>query len=357
MKTTNIITAALAIALVFGACSKEQPALTESEKVWTTTQFEMSDDDYEAINQIVDFKEKLDRHKKGDLLKSDEFVTMEDAKWLIESVVNVFHGFPDAEIAYFTFEEAKIILPKDNLNDLMNMEEVALFDEDIRSKIIQQLASYGLDGRHLVQSNLSFTENADSLLIKTLIGVEGDERLPYKDYWYGDLMGACDGTFELETDAAKRIESLVHYHFISNRPTPPTNCRYVYVNPVSKEIIEPWLQEYQINFPPVNYLDFKVFFASDYFNEVPQGDLDDEIKCLDYTNEMLFYKQNYIALIEEFEIEKNKFYSGCVFVGKEYLYKPVPQPPIEYYSIMHELEFTVATRLMVCEIVDPTPID
>jgi hypothetical protein len=353
MKTTQTLLAALAIALVFGACSKEQPAVTELEKVSTTPQFEMSDDDHEAINLIIDFKENLDRHKNGDLLKSDVYVSMEDAKWLIESVINVFHGFPDAEIAYFTFEEEKVALPKENLNDLMNVEEVALFDEDIRNRIIQQLASYGLDGRHLVQSELSFTENADSLLIKTLIGVEGDERLPYKDYWYGNLMGACDGTFQLETDAAKRIESLVHYQFILNRPTPPANCRYVYINPVSKEIKEPWLPEYQINFPPVNYLDFKVFFASDYFNEVPQGDLDDDIKCLDYNSEMLFYKQNYIELIEEFEIEKNKVYTGCEFEGKWFWYWV---ENIDYYSIMHNLNFTVSSRILICEIDDPIPI-
>jgi hypothetical protein len=355
MRNYRLFLAALLLVFI-GACNKEQNSMKSVEDATSIIRIDKSDDDQEIIKKIIDFKKTLDSHKIGESLKSDELVTMEDAKCLIESVINVYHGFPDAEVEYFSFEKSKIAVPKVNLNDLMSIEEVALFDENIRSKIILQLSKYGIDGRHLILTQLAFSRNADSLLIKSLIGIEGDNKLPYKDYYYGDFMGACDGTYEFETDAAKRIEHLVHYHFKSNRPTPQANCRFVYINPATKEIKEPWLQEYQINFPPVNYLDFKVFFASDYFNEVPQGDLDDEIKCLDYTNEMLFYKQNYIELIEEFEIEKNKVYSGCVFIGKQYNYVPVP--PVQYYSIMHELAFTVSKRVMICDAdFEPIAID
>lgn len=70
----------------------------------------------------------------------------------------------------------------------------------------------------------------------------------------------------------------------------------------------------------------------------------------------MFYKQNYIELIEEFEIEKNKVYSGCEFEGKWFWYNPEMEDD-PYYSIMHKLTITVSTRILICEVEDPIQID
>lgn len=103
---------------------------------------------------------------------------------------------------------------------------------------------------------------------------------------------------------------------------------------------------------PDNYLDFKVFFASDYYNNPPQGDLHDTIKCMDYSDEIQFYRQQYIDLIEDFQDETNKYYSGCTFEGLVFWF---PVNNNVYYSIKHELLFTASTRLLVCSIL-PTEL-
>ncbi|MCK9451817.1 MAG: hypothetical protein M0Q90_09015 [Bacteroidales bacterium] len=343
---------ALIVAMIISSCTKqiEDPVsknYSEEQAIEVN-----SPENQEMLNKIVSFKETLDQIKAGQLLKSDVVLSMSDAKWLIESEINVFHGFPNKEVDYFYLEEGVIPLPKDDLEDLMNAEEVVAFDESVKNIIIQQLSTYVEEGKHLVQTTLMISPATDSLYIKTLIGIESDGRLPYKDYYYGDNLGACDGSFVFETDAAKRLESMVHYHFITNRPEPPTNCRYVYVNPVSKPINRPWLEEYQLDNTPDNYLDFKIFFASDYYNNPPQGDLHDTIKCMDYSDEIQFYRQQYIDLIEDFQNETNKYYSGCSFDGSVFWFAI---NDFEYYSIKHDLLFTASTRLLVCSIL-PTEL-
>jgi hypothetical protein len=332
-------------AIYFSSCQKSGENKIAQTDLNLTETFENSPENQAMLDKILDFKEVLSLAKEGETLKNDMDMSMDEATWYLESIINIFHGFPNKEVDYFYLEDGVIALPKENLQELMNINEVVLYDDAIRSIIIQQLSIHEEDGKHLVQTTLEFNPTIDSLYIKSLIGVESDGRLPYKDYYFGDNLGACDGTFVFETDAAKRLEAMVHYHFITNRPLPPSDCRFVYINPIHKLINQPWLPEYQLDPTPDNYLDFKVFFASDYFNDPPQGDLDDVVKCLDYSDEMLFYKQQYIDLIEEFENDNNKYYSGCTFEGKEYLYQP---NEAEYYSIMHEIEFTVSSRIIVC---------
>jgi hypothetical protein len=344
----SLIAAGLAAAFLI-TCQKE------GEKPLETELNQVSINGAEYIARIYSFVETLEEIKTGNYLKQDEKMTVSESVEYIESALNIIHCFPDAEISEMATLSEIVLIPKDE-HDEMDMETLAVFYDDVKDIIRNLLRNSGFDDRKLIMVAMEIFEAKDSVTIKSLIGNIKAKEFPEKDYWYGDLLGACDTTYVFETDAAKVIESLTHDYFISLRPTPPAGCRYVYVNPASKEIDDPYNEIYQLNFPPVNYLDFKVFFASDYYNDPPVGYLDDNIKCLGYYDEMLFYKGHYIDLLEEFEDELNKVYVGCEFLGSEYDYTPEGYD-YPFPSIMHNLKFFVATWLTECTINDPISIE
>jgi len=326
----------------------------EGEKPLETELNQISNDGADYIARIYSFVETLEEIKTGNYLKQDEKMTVSESIEYIESALNIIHCFPDSEVSGMIILSENIVIPKDE-NEELDMQTASVFYDDVKDIVRDLLRNSGFDDRKLMMVVMEIFETKDSVTVKSLVGNTRTRALPYNDYWYGDLLGACNNTYVFETDAAKIIESLTHNYFISLRPTPPAGCRYVYVNQASKEIEDPYNEIYQLKFPPENYLDFKVFFASDYFNNPPVGYLHDTIKCLDYYNEILFYKGHYIDLLEEFETEQSKVYTGCNFNGMPYDY--YPSGAIAYISIMHTLEFFVATRLTECTYTNPISIE
>ena len=140
-----------------------------------------------------------------------------------------------------------------------------------------------------------------NLRISTLTGTglatqSGDFGNDEKYLFNGDATINCNGAQSLSATKMFEVKLLSHFE-----PTPPTGCRYFFFG--LESTLQPKYTDpgNQLNTTLTNYLDYKIFAASD---AVLNNPINDEIMCLDYNHsndvhEMQFYFDHLVTFANE----------------------------------------------------------
>lgn len=324
--------------LVMISCKKE----TADSKNKST--LKVYDENY--LKTVKAFIIQMEDISNGKILKSSEYLKIEDAADRIEAAINFKYCFPDEKISGSKILDSIIDIVPDSL-DYLKMTSIESIYASIKDIIIYHLTHSDYNKYKLVAMLLEPDLNRNQVKLYTVIGNTYLTSYPESDYWYGDMLGTCDNQFVFETDAAEFIQNRLHEYFLSLRPTPSPGCRYTYIGSkmisVPRTLLDP---------TPDNYLDYDIFKASTEFNNPPSQTLDDVVKCFGYTDEILFYEPNYKQLIEDEQVGL-WVYNGCDVRGyPEYEIKN----NISYYTINHSLEVILSIRLQECGVSNPINI-
>ncbi len=266
MKTTKTLLAALAIALVFGACSKEEAKFDEPQ---TFTTF-----DLKVSNTIKGFIEKIDYQNLNPMFKSLETVEADSALWYLESTFNYCYGFPNEFYSKFEVDTLGFTLElttdgKVNLSMLANKYNQMI--EEIT--IVYQNVDFEEKGLSLI--NLQDAELADgkiSFFVNVVTGEKGEIppppvlEGPFGDddnWWYGEEEGKCNGTVQ-NTDAANQLMLVMN----ATLPNPEGNFHVISLVTIDRKGGEANVRRETDPNPPDNLYDYYLFFGTEEIGPV-----------------------------------------------------------------------------------------
>lgn len=230
------------VTFIFLAASCSKDATVEKTFASPTT---MSPADHLVMNRLIDFRRKMAIRKANPQYKSDESVLIGDARWDVETNFNTSHAFPDASYFRFFSDSAILYLPVINDSSTL-MDNVLIFYNQCFDHVLDMYNDCPYTGKELLFVSLkpgSIKSGMIRMTLKVTIGekatsafyfepfVEGD------DWMYGYNLGKCDGSYYLESDAAKQLKSLLN----TNRPiyqvSPPFRIVYA-IDPESPFLLE-----------------------------------------------------------------------------------------------------------------------
>jgi hypothetical protein len=211
---TLTLISAIGMLLFFG-CSKEvEQKDTEQQKL-----FQPSEQDLIIEGKILAFKQKLDYVRENPNLKSgEEDMTIDEAVWNIEALVNYTYADASAEYENLITDQFNITV---NLNDgKVDYSEVILTYDKIIDSIAVKFNQIESEDKVLIVANVSVVESdgqSVTLGIDPGIGTDGPpgwmNDFGLTDYWlYGQLDGKCDQYIGqgVGSDAAEQIQFKVN---------------------------------------------------------------------------------------------------------------------------------------------------
>ncbi len=197
MKKTRIVVGVLALAVVAAiviACTKEnETTVDQSSNQMTTVSKE---DDMSAY--LKHFKEKMQSAEKG-----DETLSLEDARWHLEAVLNYTYGDADyqtSEIQRDTFY-CKMPNQGEEISFVQLNEVFGLFSNSIE----EAYAECDLPGKSIlaIQTRLKTDSKDGDLIIQTILSTRGHSTMPnpysfdstdyWSEYYYDDGYGYISG--------------------------------------------------------------------------------------------------------------------------------------------------------------------
>lgn len=284
MKTTKTLLAALAIALVFGACSKED----------TNKQNLMATADADPSSLVLGFKQKMEDHQNGIYLKSSEKIQIDSAIWYIDATLN--YTYADAGHAFARLHRDTLYTEMSLVNDYEAAYEEVFdaYDTFLTGLSYHYYEEVEGDNKQFIMARVDnmgpLPGNKQKLRIITLTGtgtlLQADEfGNDEAYYWDRNATMTCVPIPEPGDGAPIIFETLLLNHF---QPQDPPNCRYYYYG--SSDIVVLDYVDYQLNPTLTNYLDYKIYAASPL---VGNG-ITSDVTCLDYNDvndihEMQFY--------------------------------------------------------------------
>lgn len=337
---------ALMVAGIFYSCSKDQPAADEQNNT-----VQITDADRAVAGRILEFRHKLELKKNNPTLKSSEIIAIDDARFDVETNFNATYGFPDEKYEKTSTESTLVYLPVVDNNSTTINDMLALYDECL-NKVLEIYNSSTLENKELLFINLKKGEIKGSQLQLYLNVVLGTKLTP-GSYWepfgesdnwkYGELLGKCDGSYFLESDAAKQIQGMLDIYRPIYWVSPP--YRIVY----SIDQASPYLlygNEYQ------DADNNNLMFYIDKTTTLTDDDI-----CLDY-NEMNFHFNGHHSVIYDIMPTSNNKPSNWQCIGWEIegWQRDYQDPSTgDHYRIRHESILTYAYRhvVMISEIEDP----
>ena len=275
--------------LIFSACKKES-----SNKITQTSNQEIywTQEDIEIQNQILEFQDKV----KNNNFKSGEQMTLENAIWYLEALLNYNYSNPDSSFVNLTVDTTF------EFNMLVNNETVAEAAFDMEEHIVDFLNAMPNSIKFMVASDVSIKSNEfkDGTKTITITSGYGSEYIhnpscytPFgeNDYWqHGFDWGGCETNTATSSDAAKEIQYKI------NNPNcqliDPTNNTYVInLNPIS--ISADWYPAQ--NYDNDNWLDYLMYYEDDAIDN--NGIIKYIDGCLE-PEEMNFYLQGTLDVIQ-----------------------------------------------------------
>ncbi len=213
----NIFLVLGVIAITMIACEKDQDnsmqTSTENEVYW-------SEEDVKIQNQILDFQDKI----KNNSFKDGEMMSVEDALWNLEALINFNYSTPDSGFLNLTIDttfEANVMI-NNGMVSYNNLVDIAFGMEEYVVNFTNQLPS---DIRFMIAADVTLKESSlkdGSSIVEVTAAFGSDKRpntpcySPFEDYDYwrwgrawAEDGGYCDGPFvgqEITTDAAEKIQ-------------------------------------------------------------------------------------------------------------------------------------------------------
>lgn len=349
-KITSVAIVALlvAVALVLTFCSKQDSG--ESKQI-LNQDAAMSPDDIVIMNKIVAFRDKIMYLKENPGYKSGETMSVEEAVWNLETLFNVSYGFPDKQYAKTNTDTAIVQLSLDGNGEVL-FDDIVLKYDEIISMVTQFYYSCGFGDKGFLLLDLKQGETVNGQMEINLRAVTGEKDEGWEpfgeddDWLYGYTLGRCDYSQDT-TDAAEEIQKAVN----SNKPlvSPPPGYMFVYVLDDVVVLDHDALTNYPApeNPPPVNYMDYLIFYATEAVGQFTPGVED----CL-IPDEMNFhFEGEKIVIYQKLRAELNKpqnwVFMECNLVGKSITIN-------DYLIYYHNNNLTYAFRYLVpIGIIDP----
>ncbi|NPD48279.1 MULTISPECIES: hypothetical protein [unclassified Lentimicrobium] len=240
------------IAITMVACEKDEDyskqSNTENEVYW-------SEEDVKIQNQILDFQNKI----KNNSFKDGEMMSVEDAVWNMEALLNFNYSTPDLQINNLTVDKS-FIIDLSVENDMVSYSDVVAAVFEMEEHLLATLNSLPGADNFIFATDISIGNNElknGSLKISMTTGF-GSEYvdnpgvyIPFgeNDYWrYGYGEGGCGINNSDNSDAAKEIEYKIN-------------------NIENIELIDPYVDSYIVDLTP------KEIIADNYANpdDVPNS--------------------------------------------------------------------------------------
>lgn len=286
----------------------------------------------EAIERIVDFRDKLEAYKKNPAMRAGETVSLAEAVWNIENLFNATYAMPEefySETATFEFSQW---LPIDTTGRVSLSNLFNAYDQMVSSA----RAAYANDGfinKGFVFMIVDVGEQNNTSVRLDFKGKTGERTTnpnwhvhdsamyggPFdtNDNWqYAQGMGKCDSTC-LESGADKEIERYLKVFLRSTLTIPESGARAVYVNSV-----------------------LITFDGHDHQNDVFYRE-NVNATCIDFNNMNRLYQREKRLIFETLP--------NCS-TGNVYGYTPIVidinGKNVDYDYITHENNITYAQRLM-----------
>ena len=348
MKTTKTLLAALAIALVFGACSKED---TNKQNLMATTEADPS-------SLVLGFKQKMEDHKNGFYFKSSEKIQIDSAIWYIDATLN--YTYADAGHAFARMHRDTLYTEMSLVNgyEAAYEEVFDAYDTFLAGLSHHYYEEVEGDNKQFIMARVDnmgpLPGNKQKLRIITLTGTGtllqtdefgNDEAYKYEDFALWDCFGNNVGT-----NAPQLFEALLSQHY---NPEPANNCRWYFYGSTDALFLD--YNDYPLDPTPDNYLDYKIFAASEAV-----ANFDDWTECLEYNyqgsgiHEMQFYYDHLKDFADQWlnssQNTGNKKFAEASINSMEVLIST------DRY-IWHEPKLYFRKRGMVCSgIIKPLPV-
>jgi len=248
-------------------------------------------------NQVVDiFQDKI----KNNNFKNGEQISLDDAIWNIEALLNFNYSNPDSSFANLTVDNTfEFNIPVNN--DMVNYKNVVQAAFEIEEHVVNYLNNMPNSIKFIIAIDVSVKENdfkngEKTIIITTGYGSEYIDNpscyTPFgeNDYWqHGFDWGGCGTNTATSSDAAKKIEYKINNPNCQN--TDPTHNTYVInLNPT---FVAPGFNFYlnpNDNIQYDNWLDYLMYYEDDDNGNIIDGCLEPE--------EMNFYLQGTLDVIE-----------------------------------------------------------
>jgi len=190
-------------------------------------------------NRIKEFRQKIDKLRRNPEQKNNETMSIEDARWNIETLINATYGFPD-EVYGKTRHDSATLSLQVGIDDMVDVNEVAVTYSACINQVLSFYRNSGFTNKGFLFITLKSSQPENGTVALRLKVFTG-ELLPtlplwtpfsYGENWkYGDLLGKCDGTFFNESDGAKQIETQINMRRPVIQVNPPNRIIYLYHGP------------------------------------------------------------------------------------------------------------------------------
>jgi hypothetical protein len=289
--------AALMIAGTFYSCRKDHTAPTDPDGNRAVQIAETPD----INNLLLRFNQKFEDFKSGKLLKSGVKIDKDSVIWYIDAAINFNYASGDYSFDRLHRDTVYVEVQLDAEMKALLTDVFESYENSLIRVGNKYYATTG-DNKKFVMATVSdagaLPDGKRKLRIATLTGTgeatQSDDFGNDENYLFnGDATINCNGAQSLSATKMFEVKLLSHFE-----PTPPTGCRYFFFG--LESTLQPKYTDTgnQLNTTLTNYLDYKIFAASD---AVLNNPINDEIMCLDYNHsndvhEMQFYFDHLVTL-------------------------------------------------------------
>jgi len=333
------------IAVNFSSCHKS------SEEVHTNLQA-----DENPAELVEQFNEAMQAWKQGVPFKSGEKISIDSAIWYIDATLNYYYANSNASSANFHWDTVYVEMKLVNDYEAMYQQVFASYDESL-SGLSEKYHAISGENKRFVMAMINdggpLPDNKRKLQIVTISGTgffqsSGDfgeeDTFRYEDYAENDCFGNI-----INTNAPNTFEAALFQFY---NPDPGSNCSWAFYG--STDDIQINYLDHQLNYPLTNYLDYKVFAASEAV-----AAFDEATECLEYNynnsgiHEMQFYFDYKKAFINEWLNSAQNTGNKRFAMAK---IKSVYENDVQ--TIYHIPTFYFRKRMKVCGVaIEIPPID
>jgi hypothetical protein len=187
---------------VLFSCNKDSKIVPEDNNITS----EYTADEMALWNQLNNFNLKI---KNG--LKSEEFISPDSAMWYLEALFNVQQAVDTTFDDVASYERTYTL--DVNANGTVNMSNVTALYNQLVTDLNTELAMIDSDYKFLIIADLQQESlKSDEFNIKVTGGLGINPLVYYEpitneDNWfYGNMLGRCDGTFAGQSDAGQELK-------------------------------------------------------------------------------------------------------------------------------------------------------
>jgi len=345
-KISFFLLLSLATGLLMTRCSKDE----NRQQV----QLQADEDPSALINNFVG---QMALYNRGVMLKSGLRMSVDSAVWYIDAALN--YTYADAGHAFARLHRDTLYTEMSLLNSFEAAYEEVFdaYDTFLAGLSHHYYEEVEGDNKQFIMARVDnmgpLPGNKQKLRIITLTGTGtllqtddfgNDEAYKYEDFALWDCFGNNVGT-----NAPQLFEAILSQHY---NPEPANNCRWYFYGSTVELILD--YNDYPLDPTPDNYLDYKIFAASEAV-----ANFDDWTECLEYNyqgsgiHEMQFYYDHLKDFADQWLSSSQN--TGNKKFAEASIISVVDEFSYERY-IWHEPKLYFRKRGMVCTgSIEPLP--